>query len=270
MIRNTFLIASLASLVFVGDCFGIEPVQPVKVYWDISHGVIDNYQPSGRYGVLVDHLAPQGFQFIEGNVPLDVADLSSFDVLVLANGSYHYLFPTPAELAAVESFLLNGGGLLVLADVAGSGGNPKIQQFANLFGAQVGVTPFPGFDVYSTSVGSHPAVKDVDQIYIRFSNSILPGSLTAYAFYDTLPMLAAGDFGGGRVVLIADGDLFTYPPIGLPRYFDLADNRQLAESVFRYLAVPEPTTWLLGLFAYVALALQRLVARKRGSPIRQT
>jgi hypothetical protein len=258
MIKTSTYVASVVCMLLIGKCFGFEPMPSVSVYWDISHGVVDNYQPSGRYSVLVDHLAPLGFEFTEGNSPLDAANISSFDVLVLANGSFANTFPTSAELAAVQSFVDNGGGLLILSDIAGSSGVAKIQQFADLFGAQVGLAKFPPDDVYSTSVGFHPSVAGVDQIYLRFSSTIEPGLLTSYAFYNSMPMLAAGDIASGRVVLIADGDLFTYPPFG-QQYFNLADNRQLAESVFRYLAVPEPSMLCLAIVgATTLLTLRRL------------
>jgi hypothetical protein len=245
----------LLSVVVVGESSAAEQSPPFRVYWDVSHGVVDEHQPSGRYGVLVDHLAPFGFQFTEGSVGLEAARLSAYDVLVFAAGSFADTFPTAAELSAVQSFLQGGGGLLVLSEIAGSSGTPKIQQITNLFGAQVGLSTFPTFDVFSTSVGVHPSVSGVRQIYIRFSSTISPGALTPYAFYEEMPMLAAGHFDGGRIVLIADGDLFTFAPFG-PHYFDLADNRQLAESVFRYLAIPEASSLHLGV-AGTAMLLRR-------------
>jgi hypothetical protein len=246
----------LAYALIVAHCSGTEPVPPFLVYWDISHNVVDEYQPSGRYSVLVDHLAPFGFQFTEGTTSLDSVDLNAYDVLVLANGSFATFFPSIAEIAAVESFVRSGGGLLILSEIAGSSGVAKIQQFANLFSAQVGLARFPPDDVFSTNVGLHPSVAGVDQIYLRFSSTIEPGILTPYAFYESMPMLAAGHYGAGRVVLIADGDLFTYASEGFgAKYFDFADNRLLAESVFRYLVVPEASTAILSMLAAATILL---------------
>ena len=254
MIRNITCVTSLMSALIVGECLGVEPLPTFNVYWDVSHGVVDNYQPSGRYSVLVEHLAPLGFQFTEGNFPLDAVDLDPFDVLVLANGSFASTFPSSAEIAAVHSYVNNGGGLLIMSDIEGSSGVAKIQQFADLFGARVGLSKFPPDDVFSTRVDAHPSVAGVDEIYFRFSSTIDPGSLTPYGFYNAMPMLAAGTLGSGRIVLIADGDLFTYAQTG-QKYFDLADNRQFADSVFRYLAVPEPSICGLAVIGLVWLLL---------------
>jgi len=224
-----------------------------EVYWDISHGVSDNYQPTGTYSVLVDYLSPLGYNITEGLASLDAVALSNYDVLVLARGSCSITAFTAGELSAIDSYVRGGGGLLVLSDISGSAGMTHIQQVADLFSATVGLAKFPPDDVYSTSVAAHPSVAGVGQIYLRYSSTIDPGDLTAYAWYGAMPMLAAGPLGQGRVVLIADGDLFTKPP-GSPSYLDEADNRQLADSTFAWL-VPEPAT--LALLAAGGLALLR-------------
>ena len=214
-----------------------------EVYWDISHGVSDNYRPSGRYSVLVDYLATKGYTFTEGTGALDTADLSNYDILVIANGSCSSIAFTQEQISAIDGYVRAGGGMLVLSDISGSSGTSQIQQVANLFSATVGLSKFPPDDVYSTSLGSHPAVANVGEIYLRYSSTVDAGDLTAYAWYNTMPMLAAGTVGDGRVVLIADGDLFTKPPY-YPSYFDKADNHLLAESTFTWL-VPEPATFTL-------------------------
>ena len=93
------------SILIGSTTFALDGPQPISVYWDISHGVSDNYKPTGRYSVLVDHLDPLGFAFTEGNTPLNLVDLDSFDILVLANGSFASTFPSASEISAVDSFL---------------------------------------------------------------------------------------------------------------------------------------------------------------------
>jgi hypothetical protein len=231
--------ALLGLVVALGMC---RQTAAQSVYWDVSHGVTDNYRPTGRYSVLVNHLTPQGFSFVEGNVPLSSAAIGGADVLVVAVGSSAFTPYTAPELAAIDSFVRTGGGLLILSDVAGASGIPQIQQVANLYNAQVGLTQFTDQDVFSTSIGGHPSVAGVNQIYLRFSSTISPGDLSVYALFNTMPMLAAGNVDQGRVVLIADGDLFSQAPDINPAYFDRAQNRQLAVSTFEWLALPEPGT----------------------------
>jgi hypothetical protein len=242
---------------FVIQHLNANSANAVKVIWDIGHGVVDNYRPNGSYSALVNQLAPAGFQFTESTVPIERLPFDDFQILVLANGSFAEAFPSAAELNAVEKFLGRGGSLLIMADAAGTSGAPKIQQFANLFDAQVGVSQFPSLDVFSTSVIPHPAVAGVDSVYLRFGSSLNPGKLSSYVFHNDLPMLAAGEFNGGRIVLIADGDLFATAPGVAPPFIDRADNRQLADSVFSYLAVPEPNAISLAMVSVPMLCAMR-------------
>lgn len=219
------------------------PPTSTEVYWDVhpaTIGVSTAYTPSGRYSAMVDHLAPLGFHFTEGTAPLDTVTIDPDGILVIADGSDGLTLFSPAELNAISSFVQNGGGLLLLSDASVTSGAARMQQAMSLFGAQF-QGGFPIFDVESTSIISHPAVAGVDDIYFRFSSTFSPGVLTPYAFNDALPMVAAGQVGHGRVVLIADSDALTYVPNHV-NYFDMADNRQLAASTFRYLAVPEPAS----------------------------
>jgi hypothetical protein len=63
------------------------------------------------------------------------------------------------------------------------------------------------------------------------------------------------------VAIVADGDAFTLGSLPI-NYFDRADNRQFATSVFAYLAVPEPATSVL-MLALVAASLTAASLRNR-------
>ena len=202
----------------------------INVYWDISHGVNeDNYSPSGQFSVLLDHLGNE-YQFTEGNDPLDEADLELHDILVIASGSASQDNFRPVELMAIDSFIRQGGSLLLLSETRGASGIAQVQQVADLFNVRIGIVDFPGNDVNSTRIEDHAAVEGVDRVYIRFSSTFSPGDLTPIVWKDLLPMVATGIHGTGKIVLIADNDIFT------ELYFDREDNRKLSESVFRYLS----------------------------------
>jgi hypothetical protein len=229
------------------------------IFWDVSKGVGDNYSPSGRYSVLVNHLAPRGHSFTEGAQSLDQAPLSNFDVLVIASQSSYSNSYSAAELDRVEHLVrVEGKGLLLLSEVYGASGWAKVRQVAQRFGADLATYRFPTDDVNSTIVHPHPSTAGVFSIYERYSSPVFPGSeLAPYAFNGSHVMLAAGNVGNGRVVLIADGDLFTYAP-GPITYFDRAQNRQLADSTFDYL-VPEPGSAC----SVAAIALWAIGSRSR-------
>jgi uncharacterized protein DUF4350 len=246
----SFSVFVLAVLSLSSSTWALPASSPsVEVYWDIhpaNVGIPTAYTPSGRYSVLVDHLEPLGYHITEGIAPLDTVDLSAAGVLVISDGSDGLSLYTSAELAAIDSFVQHGGGLLLLTDVNGSSATARMQQVVGPFGAQILPGTFFSTDIYSTSLFEHPTLAGVDEVYFRFSSTFSPGILTPYAYHFSQPMIAAGEVGQGRVALIADSDLFTALP-GQFQYFNMANNRQLATSTFAYLAIPEPTGFVLAL-----------------------
>lgn len=245
-------VCGVLSLLLASTAQALAPTT-VEVYWDVhpitTGGIPTAYTPTGRYSAMVDHLAPLGFHISEGTAPLDTVSLDPNGILVIADGSDGLTLYTPAELGAIDSYVKGGGGLLLLTDINGSSGTARMKQVVSLFGVQI-LGDFFSSDITSTSIIPHPALAGVDKFFLRYSSTFSPGVLTPYAFHYDQPMLAAGQVGKGRVVLIADGDLFTIVPNHV-NYFDREDNRQLAESTFAYLAVPEPASAVSAVFAAI-------------------
>jgi hypothetical protein len=211
------------------------------IYWDQSHTLpfLAENGPEGRYSELANHLHAHGFLNVAGTTPLTALDLSTFDILAYGDAMVAFAQVTDDDLQVVRDFVYAGGGLLLMSDIHGSGGHTEMNRLAALFGAQVGLAPFGPTDIYSTRIDHHPVVENVNTIYFRFSSTFDPGILTPYVFHFSRPMLAAGRFGAGRIVILADSDaLGNRGDI----YIDREDNRQLALSIFRYLAVPERST----------------------------
>ena len=233
-----------------------------EIYWYRGFDTAPHllYTPTGRYAVLAEHLSPMGYNFTESDASLDAANLGNYDVLVLTQNALGGTLFTQDEVDAVDAFVRDGGGLLLLSECRYCFGEDKIEQISGLFGVDVAVKQFWTDNVYTSSLATHPSLDGVSQFYMRYSASIAPGELTpiAWADHDTKVAMAVGTRGSGRVAVIADGDLFTSSS-GFPsyNYYVYADNYQLSESTFGWLAVPEPASAALLLLGGVTLLRQR-------------
>lgn len=107
---------------------------------DGAHG--NFHTASGQYAPFATLLRSDGYRVSPGTTPLDAAHLASIDVLVIANaGSPHGVDTdvpafTGAEIDAVETWVRDGGALLLVADHAPFGAT--IKGLAERFGVRVG------------------------------------------------------------------------------------------------------------------------------------
>jgi hypothetical protein len=258
-------------LALVAFCAALQPshavaalAPPVEVYWDLHPGNVGHptaYTPSARYSLLVDHLTPLGYHITEGAAELNAVDLTSTKILVISAVSNGIGIYSPAALASIESFVNQGGGLLLMSDFNGTSGTDRLQQVLGLFGASMKTGEFDSRDVQSTSIVNHPAVKDVTGLSFNFSSPLNVGQLTPTIFHNQQVMAAAGFVGLGRVAVIADTEPFAKSIIGWPHPFDQPTHRQLATSTFAWLAIPEPATLSIVLTALGALSLVRRRAK---------
>lgn len=259
---NLRLLFGCFALCIAPRCFGLPPSFNPSVYWDRSHTADFEFNgPNGRYSELANQLTTQGYVNSSGTASLTSIDLSAFDILVYGDAMVAFAPITDDELTTIRDFVYEGGGLLLMPDIKNSGGYTEMQKLAGLFEAEIGVQPFMATEIHSTLISPHPSVRDVDSIFFLHSSTFKPGMLTPTAFHFNQPMIAAGEYGQGRVVLIADSDALAN--VRGDFYINRADNRQLATSIFRYLAVPEPSVHAIVAGTLAAIAVTRRFAGGR-------
>ncbi len=220
----------------------LSPLKPATssgagaVLWDLTHGIFLDYGPSGDYSSLVSILTGKGFTVSTTTLGVNNIDLSVYDVLVVCLGSAWYTTYSPSEIAAIETFVSNGGGLLIMGDNTNCP-NSRINPVAQAFGITCGISSLS--DCFS-NFASHPIFAGCSQIcYVAAGalSAAAPSQLVAWA--GASGAVAAGEQ-GGRIV--ATGDINFCDN----HYIMNSNNQLFTENIFDWLsqaqAVP-PTTW---------------------------
>lgn len=173
--------------------------------------------------------------------PLDVAALGGIDVLVLPHCSTDEWEATTgegvpiyddAEIAAIESFVRSGGGLIVLAETEQAKYGNNLADITRRFGIDV-VTctaqdPVNRFNDVSTWLLVDPSTAHGTDVFAGVSGAcvyrsgVLQVCDPAYVFARTCdtamppqaPVIAGVDAGSGRVLVVADSDFAGDDSIG--------------------------------------------------------
>ncbi|MGB9872624.1 MAG: DUF4350 domain-containing protein [Anaerolineae bacterium] len=237
-----------------------------KVLFDETHGVISDpwhgrYSIDEAYRDWAERLRQKGYDVAANRTSsLTLPLLSQYDVCVLALPTRSF---SPEEVAALRTFVANGGGLLLLADAFGGGTvlNPISQEFGITINPDVladwddsrPIRPFHFFTHTWPRPG--PLTAHVDLVMYDWGSSLTLQN-PAWAFGTGDPDtwvddgdgqrepgeptgfpagMAAAEYGAGRVVVIGDANLF------MNMYSREFDNAQLSANVIDWLAVQEPT-----------------------------
>lgn len=235
------------------------------VLWDTSHGVADSgqYQPSGYYQTLTQHLGDNGFIVDTTSDGFLVDDPAGYDVAVVSLTSAFYSTYTPDEVTRIADFVYDGGGLLIMGD---RGPNTNIQPVASKFGITLGFSDLSPYEVYTSELDlSHPVFDGFgtdDQIFM-YAAGELKLSVSSPAFSIALQegtgktIVATAQYNNGRILAIGDSTLWAVNPNVINHHFYEADNPQFSVNTFTYLAVPEPATFLLLSLSGLALLRKR-------------
>lgn len=235
------------------------------VLWDTSHGIANSgqYQPSGYYQALVEHLGDNDFTTVTTSQGFLVDDPAGYDVIVVCLTSAFDTIYTPTEVQRIVDFVEDGGGLLIMGDQQRLYPNPNenIQPVASQFGITFGPYDLTPLSIYTSDLTDHPIFDGVDEMFMYAARELSasgPAFPAAWQEGTGKIIAAAAQYGQGRVVALGDCSLWSLSDSVLNPwdYFHEADNPQFALNTFTYLAVPEPATLLL-------LGLGAALLRKR-------
>jgi len=176
------------------------------------------------YSMLVENITDRGYVVDTLIVsPLTTSALQGYDVFVIPQAHISY---GSDEISAIQSFVLNGGGLLVIGDDL-TYAYSDLTRFA-------GITwEFGGNPGYTNDITPHPVTEGVNTAYFESPVSKLFVSLPAQGLIRDLGkniLLAVSEIGGGSVIAIADENTIVDFTIGY------ADNLRLANNVIDWLS----------------------------------
>ena len=224
-----------------------------NVLWDTSHGVYisdtfggDGYQPSGYYQTLTEHLSNNGFTVDTTSDGFLVNDPGEYDVAVVCLTRAFYSIYTPDEVSRIADFVDDGGGLLIMGDRQAAP-NANIQPVASQFGITLGFSDLSPYEVYTSELTDHSVFDGVNEIFMYAAAELSasePASPIAWQANTGKTIVAAAQYGQGRVVALGDSSLWSWVDTYEENFYK-AHNPQFSMNTFTYLAVPEPATLLL-------------------------
>ena len=229
--------------------------------WTIRPELARAMQPAhpqdSSYGEAADALVARDFSVgAHTSGPLDEETLSRAAVLVIAHPSEptweHTVGGSPrfseAELAAIEAFVVGGGGLIVLGETEqakyGSNIDELVQRFGVFFQTTT-VFDYERNDQNPTWIALEPAATGatnafhlVEHAYAYRSGTLLgpDDSTVAVTSEQADPpragVIAAVEHGAGRVVVAADSDLFG------DDFFSVHDHQTLWLNLLYWASTP--------------------------------
>ncbi|MHC4085883.1 MAG: hypothetical protein ACYSU5_11830 [Planctomycetota bacterium] len=130
------------------------------VLWDTSHGIANSgqYQPSGYYLALSEHLGDNGFTTVTTTQGFLVDNPAGYDVIVVCLTSAFDSEYTSEEVDRIVDFVNDGGGLLIMGDRLAAP-NANIQPVASEFGITLGLSdvvssPPNIYELYTSELAS--------------------------------------------------------------------------------------------------------------------
>lgn len=197
-------------------------VRPIKhVLFDQTHET----DSGAGYSTWISTFGERGFLFYihtNGAVTYDLLD--DYDVFVIPQAESPYL---PSEISAIQNFVFDGGGLLVIGDDCPSI-YTNLTDFAGITWAEGGASGI------TTDITSHPVTVRVGSMYVM--SSLAKMNVTGLAQdivrFEGDVMLAVSVPFFGKVIGFADEN--SLMDLGIRS----ADNLQLAINMIEWLATP--------------------------------
>jgi len=201
----------------------IVSARPIKyVLFDQTHGT----DSISSYSTWVTSITDRGY-VVETNTidPITPIVLEGYDVFVIPQAHSSY---TTDELVAIQNFVFNGGGLLVIGD-----DNPSIYTDLTSF---AGITwTSGGMSGVTTDITPHPVTTGVTTVYLNSPIAVMYVTGVAQDLVRDPAhniMLAVSEQPSGKIIGFADEDsLWNYA-------ISQADNLRLANNMIDWLAIP--------------------------------
>ncbi len=176
------------------------------ILWDTSNGIYLGYSPSNYYRNLVTDLGSWGYTVDENSSGVLNVNLFKYVAIVVNLGSSWNSAYSSAEADAIEDFVEDGGGLIVMGDNSICP-NGNINPVAQRFGTTTGGSPY----IYNiTNLTPHHIFNEVTTIYFGTG-----GVLSASAPSQTIGRDSAGyaavnvaRSGSGRMIGLGDINLW--------------------------------------------------------------
>ena len=147
---------------------GASSAGAATVPWDLTHGVIADFQPSGKFANMVGQLAGEGIDVVPIDDGILSHDLSDYDAVVVAIMCAWDEPYTSEEADAIAAFTTNGGGLLLIGD-SSLCPNEHIAPFGDAIGTSFAVSQLEPSDFYFSDFVAHPIFAGVGQLYYLFA-----------------------------------------------------------------------------------------------------
>lgn len=227
------------------DAIGwLAPRPKARIAYDFSHNArlsVDSWDvfstvwsATNSFGEFRDALVSRKYTFDKfypsaaGN--FTASRLADYDLMVIDWPDLNF---TMDEVNAVRAWVSAGGGLLVLGDRAGLGGDGylAINFLLGGYGIQLGLDNTLTNVLASVSSPIHPTAEGCTTLQISFRNNItVSGDGSSIWEYDGNVIAAATPYGDGRAVLLSDMNIFDNGQISS------ASNRQFAINVANWLS----------------------------------
>ena len=263
--KRKIFVVSIVILLVLPNMADLESQSKGRILFDVYHAAIDLTKFQG----LLSELENEGYTTESSLERISPSILSreNYDVFVLLGPCKSF---SDEEEAAIRDFVKDGGGLIIFGE-----GGPRmrsiniitpINNISAMFGIQFNedtvVDPerkIEGFDLWEQLVISnfnlHPVTRGVRSIgYLYGCSLTLKGSAIPLAFGaettsadgkegKDVVVLAAAEYGKGRVVAMGDYDFLIVIPEG--DFLSILDNRKLGLNMFEWVSqsfIPAPTT----------------------------
>ena len=213
--------------------------------WDMSHGIQHPIvHPDSIHHRFQEIFEEEGIALVLSDSGILNQNLSEYEGLILAANTSALSNYSPDEISAIEEFINQGGGLLIMSEDLGDPGVYNLNPVAQVFGTTlVVIGDYTGVRLSFFSFSEHPIFEEVTEIVFASGNGLAAEPPSMVAAWDStewrhLTAVTIAEVGEGRFVATGDENVFTDVP---PRFdpnrcciFE-ADNEKFARNVIRWL-----------------------------------